>query len=130
MKCPYCKNDLKKGLYRKFETLVDHVMNPNAEDYPFRETYVCSVECEKSENKFWDSYGDFYQMSYIPYDRNFIFEAIGSSSRKFKITCEISRKFYKFVKFLFFWESNGWYFRSEKISEFCVKHNILFGYEL
>lgn len=130
MKCPYCKNELKEGSYEKFETLEDHVMNPNAEDHPFRKTYVCSVECEESENNFWDSYGDIYVKKFKPYDRHFIGEAIGSDAREFKIICKIKEKFYWLTKILFFWEFNGWYFRAEKIGEFCVKHNILFGYKL
>lgn len=55
-RCPYCSALLKEGEKREYETLVDHVSDPNMDTYPLRETLVCS--CEESKDMFWDTYGD------------------------------------------------------------------------
>jgi len=57
MRCPYCKNTLYRGPKRVYETLIDHVMDPNAEDLPERRTFVCKC----SPDMFWDQYGDVYR---------------------------------------------------------------------
>jgi hypothetical protein len=62
MGCPYCKAFLQLGDQQRYETLLDHVEDPNAEDYPLRETWVCPTEnCTVHKSKsFFDSYGDLY----------------------------------------------------------------------
>jgi len=63
MACPFCGKELTKGEQKKYETLCDHVSDPNMEDYPLRDTWVCT--CEKSKDSFWDMFGDFYSKHYI-----------------------------------------------------------------
>ena len=61
--CPYCNNELIQGEDQKFETLSDHVSDPNREDYPKRRTWICdNHECPVSldSEAFWDDSGDFY----------------------------------------------------------------------
>lgn len=74
MSCSFCKTILQSGPEQKYETLLDHVEDPNAEDYPLRETWICPNEgciIHKS-NSFFDSYGDLYvgrQWTYEPDQR-------------------------------------------------------------
>jgi len=58
MKCPYCKKKLVAGSLKRYETLGEHVMNPNQEYHPPRKTFICSC----TPSIFWDSFGDCYQM--------------------------------------------------------------------
>lgn len=63
MLCRFCEKPLIKGEDKKFETLCDHVSDPNAMDHPLRPTYVCEdPECiaNSKAKGFWDDYGDFY----------------------------------------------------------------------
>ena len=61
MKCPFCNTTLVSGPLKQYETLVEHVTNPNAEFYPWRTTHVCpNSECKTSHGGFWDTYGVFY----------------------------------------------------------------------
>lgn len=62
MLCPCCKKPLVEGKSRVFETLADHVSDPNNEQgLPARETWECGHEyCALYKNSFWDWYGDFY----------------------------------------------------------------------
>lgn len=62
MLCPFCKQPLVVGEQRRYETLCDHVDDPNRTDYPLRNTYECS--CKKSKDTFWDIYGDYYSKHY------------------------------------------------------------------
>ncbi len=129
MKCPFCKNELVKGLEKKYESIADHVINPNAISYPLRSTFICgNTNCNFSVNSFWDEYGTFYSNNHYPYSN--ITSALGSWYRKHDVKCKIAEKFYWLTKIIFKWQFNGWYFRAHSIAEFCVKHNILFGYEL
>lgn len=61
MKCPFCKRPLVPGPLKAYETLVDHVDEPNRRDYPLRPTYICG--CLLSEGAFWDEMGDYYSYS-------------------------------------------------------------------
>lgn len=45
MKCPHCKTELKKGKPKAYETLCEHVMNPNSEEFILRATYYCPNRC-------------------------------------------------------------------------------------
>ena len=66
MKCPFCGKELTNGERRKYETLIDHVDDPNKEDFPLRPTWVC--DCEKAKDSFWDMFGYFYSHHF--YDSN------------------------------------------------------------
>lgn len=72
MFCPVCDEMLKSGGDKRFETLVEHVSNPNQETYPLRPTLVCTngkCECSKVDT-FWDEYGDCYGGFKINYPNN------------------------------------------------------------
>lgn len=58
MKCPFCKRELVRGEDRRYETLCDHVDNPNRNEYPLRPTYVC--ECDEANGLYWDQEGGTY----------------------------------------------------------------------
>lgn len=59
MLCPKCKARLVKGGLRGFETLSDHVENPNREKVPLRFTYVCPNKC-LGDDQFFDRDGESY----------------------------------------------------------------------
>lgn len=61
MKCPKCKTKLIEGEQKQYETLDEHVFNPNKEDYPLRPTYICTNKnCEISKAGFYGIWGGFY----------------------------------------------------------------------
>jgi len=64
MQCPECKIELViSSEKRRYETLLDHVSDPNGKS-PMRSCYVCPNEkCCLFENAFWDSQGDFYNLT-------------------------------------------------------------------
>ena len=76
MNCPICDSVLIQGEGRRFETLCDHVSDPN-EEYgprPLRPTFICpdSVEdtkCPLGDNNllFWDEMGSVYIKNYKLY---------------------------------------------------------------
>lgn len=78
LRCPFCKRVLVHGEQKKYETLMEHVCDPNMDDYPLRDTWVCS--CEESNGCFWDDWGDLYSSEYKR--RAIRTEAINSGSRK------------------------------------------------
>jgi hypothetical protein len=61
MKCPKCKSELVFGKREIYETLVEHVSNPNDENLPLRWTYVCPNKCYDG---FYDDYGAYYSYTY------------------------------------------------------------------
>jgi len=68
MKCCFCNKELVPGEQKEFETLEDHVSDPNATSYPLRNTFVCPYAgCTSNVNYvgFWDDYGDFYSKEFI-----------------------------------------------------------------
>ena len=88
MNCPKCNVKLTKGEDKEFETLSDHVCDPNKESYPLRPTWECTNKsCPASkEDIFWDDMGDYYG-----YNINFKFDddmssAIPSFSRISEVT--------------------------------------------
>lgn len=91
MKCPKCNLNLVKGKDQEFETLCDHVSNPNKESYPLRPTYICvNTNCECSNpDVFWDDQGDYYGGFKIKFD-NDLYSAYPSLARKLDI--EIYKK--------------------------------------
>jgi hypothetical protein len=61
-KCPLCKAKIIKGKEQVYETLCDHVCDPNNDNLPKRVTYICSDEnCKTRQHDcFWDDSGDLY----------------------------------------------------------------------
>lgn len=57
--CPNCEMLLEQGKWERYETLVDHVSDPNQTDFDFRPTWRCSRKCY-GRLAFWDMYGDAY----------------------------------------------------------------------
>ena len=61
--CPLCGRPLSWGIRRPYETLDDHVSNPNMEAYPLRPTLVCTnEECITFSKGFWSepTHGEWY----------------------------------------------------------------------
>lgn len=60
--CPCCKSPVEINGTERYETLLDHVSNPNREVYPERDKYQCTNdECITRKNDiFWDYHGDRY----------------------------------------------------------------------
>lgn len=52
MRCPKCKATLVYDGKKEYETLVEHVSNPNQEKFPLRDTYVCPNRCFGKEQFF------------------------------------------------------------------------------
>jgi hypothetical protein len=65
MKCPFCEKDLVVGKPRLFETLYEHVCDPNGEDEDpgERPAWVCTCEHAVEIDAFWDESGDIYTNS-------------------------------------------------------------------
>jgi hypothetical protein len=64
MYCPKCNESLCNGEKQMFETLYEHVENPDRRDFPLRNTWVCTndkcIASKDPSNIFWDESGDFY----------------------------------------------------------------------
>ena len=62
MRCPVCTTELVKGRERKYETLHEHVTDPNKEDYPYRPTWECPLGQKQRciMFSFWDPDGGYY----------------------------------------------------------------------
>lgn len=45
MRCPKCKATLVKGKLKRYETLLEHVSDPNQDKHPLRETHACPNKC-------------------------------------------------------------------------------------
>jgi hypothetical protein len=58
MKCPKCRKTLILTESRVYETLVEHVCDPNGESLP-RPTYVCPRGCF-GDDAFWGIDGEIY----------------------------------------------------------------------
>jgi len=57
-KCPNCGTELIYDGDRVYETLCEHVSNPNTPDAEPRETFVCpNRDCWFHNRYFWDVYG-------------------------------------------------------------------------
>lgn len=59
MRCPKCKTTLIKDEPREYETLLEHVSDPNQEKFPLRPIYVCPNKCF-GERQFFGIYGSSY----------------------------------------------------------------------
>lgn len=92
MHCPKCHKPLIKGKDREFETLSDHVCDPNREHYPLRPTWVCNnVKCECGKTDiFWDEMGEYYSYGSSIKFENKLHSAYPSFARKMDI--EIYKK--------------------------------------
>lgn len=131
-KCPACMEKMTMDSQREYETLGDHVSDPNRKSHPLRDSYICSDEkcITRKYNVFWDYMGDRY--GYIPYndvkkygytdcDQLFINEndaPFGSHSRKSNV--EIYKKGLKkeiWLHRMF----GGWFF--QPFIEFHYKSN-------
>ena len=67
MICRFCKKALVKGGEKEFETLSDHVSDPNALRSPLRATFICPDDkclVNTVAIGFWDNYGDFYHSNW------------------------------------------------------------------
>lgn len=55
MLCPACKTNLVPGNLEQYETLDEHICDPNGEERPLRQTYVCpNVSCfAHTEGTLW-----------------------------------------------------------------------------
>lgn len=84
--CPKCHKPLIYGNDEEFETLTDHVCDPNASHRPLRPTLVCNnVDCIVSKgDNFWDEGGDFYGHSRIDF-KDDISSAYPSHARQMDI---------------------------------------------
>jgi hypothetical protein len=95
MKCPKCYVKLSEGKQQEFETLCDHVCDPNNEEgLPKRPTFICTNEkciCSKIEI-FWDEDGNIYGSTRkaFSFDRDEIKTAYPSHARRMDI--EIYKK--------------------------------------
>jgi len=58
MKCPFCKSKLEIKGKRRYETLGDHVSDPNMEIPPMRDYYEC--DCEGCQGGYWGEDGSIY----------------------------------------------------------------------
>ena len=52
MRWPKCKTTLVRGELKEYETLLEHVSNPNQEKFPLRDTYTCPNKCFGNEQFF------------------------------------------------------------------------------
>lgn len=70
MRCSICKTELVRGEDKVYETLEDHVSDPNQEDLPLRATYVCpNMVCDHGDS-FWGPDGEFFtSMRLKDYDK-------------------------------------------------------------
>lgn len=83
MRCTFCKKVLERGPHRRYETLADHVFNPNLRVHPLRPTFVCN--CSQADGRFWNEHGHVYG------GRN-PRSAIGSAAHRFDVTQAIANK--------------------------------------
>jgi len=95
MKCPFCKRDLISGRPRLFETLSEHVCDPNGEDGDpgERPTWECTCEYSREVGAYWNEDGEIYIDNYSTYsDRLTNYSsAIGSMARKIDITVNLGK---------------------------------------
>lgn len=95
MKCPFCKRDLIHGKSRLYETLSEHVCDPNGEDGDpgERPTWECTCEHSKRIDAFWDDLGDIYVGNHRE-DSNYFVQyesAIDSTARKIDTTMNLRK---------------------------------------
>lgn len=57
MRCPKCKAELVEGGMQRYETMSEHVTDPNKKEYPLRPTWVCPNTCQGEAYFDPDGYG-------------------------------------------------------------------------
>lgn len=63
--CPACELKLIKGSPKYYETLVEHVCDPNNTIFPLRDTWICkNQKCKLYNLGFWDETGGYYGSVY------------------------------------------------------------------
>ena len=69
-KCPCCGHKLLESVKKEYESLMEHVEDPNAEEYPTRSTWVCvNPMCIISKSKCFYGYdGDVYTTGAVRVD--------------------------------------------------------------
>lgn len=93
MYCPKCHKPLINGEKKRFETLCEHVEDPNEEfERPLRNTFICNnPQCPAfNENIFWDESGAMYGHNFKFKFDNDLNSAYPSFERKMDI--EIYKK--------------------------------------
>lgn len=104
--CPICKKRLKIPLdRRRYETLSDHVCNPNAIS-PQRAYYKC--DCEGAKEIFWDLAG--YVYGKVPFRKAGSYSAIGSFARKMDDQDARQRLYQKLHIYGLISTIHAWYF--------------------
>lgn len=101
--CPVCKSPVKISGQKNYETLSEHVSDPNAEERPLRDAYRCTNKnciCNSEEHDvYWNYNGEMYGGFYID-DEEFIGEnnaPFGSFERKLNVEsrkCGVKDKTY------------------------------------
>ena len=91
MKCPFCNRDLKPGKLRSYETLSEHVCDPNGEDGDpsERPTWECTCKHAVEVDAFWDDNGDIYTNKIECV--GVYHSAIGSTARKVDIDMKLRK---------------------------------------
>lgn len=104
MICPVCRKELVKGKDERYETLEEHVSDPNGTP-SVKETFRCPDEncrINKKFEGFWDWYGDFYSHEYCPGE-----DFIALDSHRKQADVEISKRDENFT----FFRTYSWKFR-------------------
>ena len=129
--CPSCGFALEKGEQKRYETLLDHVEDPNEEygERPLRDTWVCThdqcIVCKTST--FFDEYGDIYIGRHWVYEPNEFKPSSAVGSRSWNMSRNLAFQRTKFYKALIF-PAGGvlcWFglhqarYRDRKDSAFC-----------
>ncbi len=77
MRCPKCGGKLVQGPSLEFETLAEHIWDPNKEEYPPRPTFWCKNGYCKTKGKgFFSGYGEYYPCSTVKIEKLGINEII------------------------------------------------------
>lgn len=58
VRCPFCQSELIQAKNKVYQTIIEHVENPNNKIHESRPTYVC--DCLNSTQYFWDEIGDLH----------------------------------------------------------------------
>ena len=129
MRCSGCNSILVKGQKQSYETLLDHVSDPNEDEHPLRDTWVCNnAQCIVwKTNTFFDDYGDIYIGHHWVWEPNGVVpsSAIGSPSWNMSKNLAFQRTaLYQFISFpagrILCWFGLHWaQYRDRKDSAFC-----------
>lgn len=95
MKYPFCRRLLRPGKLQYFETLSEHVCDPNGEDGDcgLRPTWECTCEIAKNAEAYWNEDGELYIGNYRNYKSHVVMydSAIDSRTRRIDITMNLSK---------------------------------------